>query len=709
MAKNKITVMLELEGGKKVKATLDGIDVTAKKVTGSVGGLRTKLSEFGNIATGINSVVSMMGRLYGQVEKTIDLYRVQEQAEKSLETALGRRSDELLNYASAMQEATIHGDEEIIQAQALLAMFTDEEDQIKELTKRTLDLADAKGMDLKAAADLVSKTIGSSTNALSRYGIEVTGAVGSQERLNSLLLNIDERFGGQAYAKAETETGKLTQSSNRFGDSLERIGELTVSVIEPLSTISSNVFSSVVSTLLPVERGIEKVTSATGLQRAEFDSLAETYLNLKGKVNLTKQETDLLNNVIDELQKKYPNYLKNIDLETAGYEEAETAIKSARFELDRYIDSLLKKAAVQANEEQLIELSKRAYQITKQRIEAENKLAQLTADEANKQAGIVRMPGMRIAAGLAGGGATEGELFQSEIDTQKRLYENTISEINTLREQKQQVLDELDLLINSVVAPSDGEGGGGLSRVQVQAMTYMEIEEELLRVRKNSAAITMQLSKSVTDNEREQLKKAEEIAKAKVKILETEKEAIAAAVEQQILASASAYNAEKSFGVNLANEISKRIKAYIAEAVAGSVSKTLASIPFPANLLLAAGAGTATSAALEAVIPEFYTGVRDFGGGLAKVGERGEEFVYMPEGSNVYNNAETRRISDTLELLAGSRNIPVSANVDVGGIIEAVNRLEGKVTSMEKIYIPVDSIDAALNEKHYQDNEIGHG
>jgi len=35
-------------------------------------------------------------------------------------------------------------------------------------------------MDLAGAADLVSKTLGSSTNALSRYGIEVTGAVALQ-------------------------------------------------------------------------------------------------------------------------------------------------------------------------------------------------------------------------------------------------------------------------------------------------------------------------------------------------------------------------------------------------------------------------------------------------------------------------------------------------------------------------------------------------
>ena len=81
------------------------------------------------------------------------------------------------------------GDETIIEAQAMIASFVKDEEAVRLATEATLDLAAAKGFDLVAAADLVSKTLGSSTNALSRYGIEVTGAVGSTERLESLTGN----------------------------------------------------------------------------------------------------------------------------------------------------------------------------------------------------------------------------------------------------------------------------------------------------------------------------------------------------------------------------------------------------------------------------------------------------------------------------------------------------------------------------------------
>lgn len=50
-------------------------------------------------------------------------------------------------------------------------------------------------------------------------------------------------------------------------------------------------------------------------------------------------------------------------------------------------------------------------------------------------------------------------------------------------------------------------------------------------------------------------------------------------------------------------------------------------------------------------VPSFYTGVRNFGGGLAVVGDvrgKGGELVSLPRGSDVYNNNETRRILSAL-------------------------------------------------------------
>ena len=161
-------------------------------------------------------------------EESIRLYKVQIEAEALLESALGRRSEELLKFASAMQEVTTFGDEQIIQSEALIANFIKEEDQIKKLMPAIMDLATAKKMNLSAAADLVTKSVASSTNAMTRYGIEIVGAAGSVERIDSAVQNLTKAFGGAARAIAQTDVGKLDQVKNLIGDVAEDFGERLV-------------------------------------------------------------------------------------------------------------------------------------------------------------------------------------------------------------------------------------------------------------------------------------------------------------------------------------------------------------------------------------------------------------------------------------------------------------------------------------------------
>ena len=203
-------------------------DVSTKgtqKATQSVNKLTGNFNKLAKqVGTAALAYFGARGLLNG-FKQAVALAGEQEQAERQLSTALGHTSQALLDQASALQQVSVFGDETIIRAQALIAAFVDDEEQIKKATAATLDLAAAKGMDLAAAADLVSKTLGSSTNAMSRYGIAVEGAVGSTERLDSLVDNIADKFGGQAAAAADTMTGSIDQMNNAVGDAAETLGE----------------------------------------------------------------------------------------------------------------------------------------------------------------------------------------------------------------------------------------------------------------------------------------------------------------------------------------------------------------------------------------------------------------------------------------------------------------------------------------------------
>ena len=205
-------------GAKKAEKNVKGL-------TKSLGGLKSQAMLAAGAFLGT-------GALIAGIKGAVNAFGEQELAEKKLEASLGRTSQALLDQAAALQQVSNFGDETIISAQALIAAFVDDEEQIKLATQATLDLAAAKGMDLNAAADLVSKTLGSSTNAMSRYGIQVTGAVGSTERLESLTNNLANVFGGQATAQAQTMAGAMRQAKMAIGDAAEALGD----IVGPLVT-----------------------------------------------------------------------------------------------------------------------------------------------------------------------------------------------------------------------------------------------------------------------------------------------------------------------------------------------------------------------------------------------------------------------------------------------------------------------------------------
>ena len=105
-------------------------------------------------------------------------------------------SDALLAFASQQQQVTRYGDEETITAMSLVVAYTDNEKAISRLTKASMDVAVAQGMDLNSAVDLGSKTVFISTTALSRFGGTSTGVQGSTQRLGSSTDALTKLYGG---------------------------------------------------------------------------------------------------------------------------------------------------------------------------------------------------------------------------------------------------------------------------------------------------------------------------------------------------------------------------------------------------------------------------------------------------------------------------------------------------------------------------------
>jgi tape measure domain-containing protein len=69
---------------------------------------------------------------------------------------------------------------------------------------------------------------------------------------------------------------------------------------------------------------------------------------------------------------------------------------------------------------------------------------------------------------------------------------------------------------------------------------------------------------------------------------------------------------------------------------------------------------------LKGKIPGFADGVRNFGGGMAIVGERGPELVNLPKGADVFSNEESRRMTGGQGITIETMNIKSGVDWEVG-------------------------------------------
>jgi uncharacterized coiled-coil DUF342 family protein len=137
-------------------------------------------------------------------------------------------SQAIQRNASELQQLTRHGDEALIAATASLAQLAKGLDpaQLQEVNKATIAIADTflKG-DIQGAALLIGKSIGSTTNALTRYGIQLDASASQQDKFNQLMAQVGPMF-EVSKARANGVTGSAVQLSNAIGDLKEQFGDV---------------------------------------------------------------------------------------------------------------------------------------------------------------------------------------------------------------------------------------------------------------------------------------------------------------------------------------------------------------------------------------------------------------------------------------------------------------------------------------------------
>ena len=317
------------------------IDKVEKKAKG--------FSTFIKGAMGLGGAVIAFRALKNISKELIAVYSIQETAETKLRSAITATGKEglisaqaLYDYASQLQEVTTYGDEATISAMALLQQLGDlSEEGIKQLMPLMQDFASTGLVNLETAVSLVGKTLGSTTNALARYGIVIDATAPKEEKLAALVEAMQNKFGGLSKDLALTGTGALQQYQNAMGDLKEVLGKTVLDGIAPFVRGMTNVISDLVKSkqeAILTKKAYEELKSlGEGQVLAEDQQL----LILKDQVNFLGQVTVSYMRLDEKAEAAYQAAVKRL----AAYQDAIIAEKYWNDQAARAASEAAKKEA----------------------------------------------------------------------------------------------------------------------------------------------------------------------------------------------------------------------------------------------------------------------------------------------------------------------------------------------------------------------------
>lgn len=231
----------------------------AAQEAGGLSGVLGKLGSVGGLI-GVGSIVAATDAIIDFSNKSYEAYKFAEesltgvdQKLKSLGESAQFTTQELADAASDIQSYTKVGDEEILNGvtKTLLNFKQLSKETFLSAQKAAVDYAEGSGRSLEEASTAIGQALEQPEKAgrkLRAMNILLTQSEQDQikaltdkgkiqEAQDIILGKINERYKDQAAALANTDTGKVEQFKNKWGDVLEVFGSIVASVRGKLAPI----------------------------------------------------------------------------------------------------------------------------------------------------------------------------------------------------------------------------------------------------------------------------------------------------------------------------------------------------------------------------------------------------------------------------------------------------------------------------------------
>lgn len=251
------------------KKSLNNIQTQANNASSKISNSFSKIAK----VVGTAFSVAMITRFS---KECVSAANIQTEAETKLTTVMRQRmsaSNKVIssvkNYASALQETGVVGDEVQLAGAQQLSTFLKTDDALKKLMPAMNNLAvQQNGVNVTSESmvnigNLMGKVMQGQTSALTRVGITFSDAqaqvlkYGNEEQRAAMLSQvITDNVGSMNKALANTPAGRIQQLKNSFGDMQETLGRGLNNVFSPMLGF----LTKIVTKLSQVASGFENLT-----------------------------------------------------------------------------------------------------------------------------------------------------------------------------------------------------------------------------------------------------------------------------------------------------------------------------------------------------------------------------------------------------------------------------------------------------------------
>lgn len=251
------------------KRSLNNIQTQANNASSKISNSFSKIAK----VVGTAFSVAMITRFS---KECVSAANIQTEAETKLTTVMRQRMSasnkaisSVKNYASALQETGVVGDEVQLAGAQQLSTFLKTDDALKKLMPAMNNLAvQQNGVNVTSESmvnigNLMGKVMQGQTSALTRVGITFSDAqaqvlkYGNEEQRAAMLSQvITDNVGNMNKALANTPAGRIQQLKNSFGDMQETLGRGLNNVFSPMLGF----LTKIVTKLSQVASGFENLT-----------------------------------------------------------------------------------------------------------------------------------------------------------------------------------------------------------------------------------------------------------------------------------------------------------------------------------------------------------------------------------------------------------------------------------------------------------------